>query len=930
MTFVSRRLYCAIPAAIFSSFLATQDPQPFASSWPSQQRTWIGPDYWANRLQDWRVHDGRLECLQAVANKPMRTVHLLTHRLGAHAGTLSMSVRTGLIDDINSIEGAAANCATGFLLAAGGTRMTPRAATLIHHNPGPGGGWFAGIDGSGRVFIRNFVEPLRFGEEPSPGSALASDRRTAVHRGKLGDVTLQLNATPSGDTCKLHLRAISTTDGAIIGEATAEVSATEFAGNLALVSHPGGIQKTHRYWFRDWPRERRSFERWASATARFWFRDWRMQGSKLDTDLTRALGPILATQYTTHESALRLTAQFMPINTAANDLATLELLRDGAWQTVSVAKIRVPGFTATFDIKNWDAAHSHDYRVSHRLKEPDGSARTHRWSGTIAKDPVDRDTVTLAAFTGNMMARGGYEYPLPYGIDRPFDPELEGKPVRQSNTYDYQKHIYFPHTEVVANVRRQEPDLLFFSGDQVYEGNPTRAVEHPFADAHLDYLYKWYLWCWTWRDLTRDIPCITIPDDHDVYQRNIWGGGGALVRDGDLDGSFGGYFMEPRWINMIQRTQTSQLPSPHDPNPLRNGIEAYYTSVTVGGVGFAVIEDRKFKSFPTLVKAEMSRDSHITQAPYDIEKADVASATLLGPEQLQFLDEFAKDWRGQTMKAVLSQTIFANLQILNQRKDGVPQEFAIPLDRDLDSNGWPQSGRRKALQAMRKGFMVHIAGDQHLASTIHHGTDDWEDACWSLCVPSVANYYARSWNPDYPPLNQQPGMKPFTGRYEDGFRNKLTVAAVANPDRSDHPTHPEPVELHREMPGYGIVRFNKAKRQITMECWPRHAVPGTGKPYDGWPITIDQGDNYARKAVAWLPHLKVTGMIDPVIEVIDEASKEVVYTLRIAGSSFHPKVFREGLYTIRVGEPGTPQFQTRRSVPATTKNSKTIEIEFKR
>ena len=48
MTFVSRRLYCVIPAAIFSSFLATQDPQPFASSWPSQQRTWIGPEYWAN------------------------------------------------------------------------------------------------------------------------------------------------------------------------------------------------------------------------------------------------------------------------------------------------------------------------------------------------------------------------------------------------------------------------------------------------------------------------------------------------------------------------------------------------------------------------------------------------------------------------------------------------------------------------------------------------------------------------------------------------------------------------------------------------------------------------------------------------------------------------------------------------------------------
>ena len=26
------------------------------------------------------------------------------------------------------------------------------------------------------------------------------------------------------------------------------------------------------------------------------------------------------------------------------------------------------------------------------------------------------------------------------------------------------------------------------------------------ANAHLDYLYKWYLWSWAFRDLTKDRP----------------------------------------------------------------------------------------------------------------------------------------------------------------------------------------------------------------------------------------------------------------------------------------------------------------------------------------------------------------------------------------------------------------------------------------
>jgi len=39
-----------------------------------------------------------------------------------------------------------------------------------------------------------------------------------------------------------------------------------------------------------------------------------------------------------------------------------------------------------------------------------------------------------------------------------------------------------------------------------------------------------------------------------------------------------------------------------------------------------------------------------------------------------------------------------------------------------------------------------------------------------------------------------------------------------------------------------------------------------------------------------------------VVQVIDEADGEVVYTIRIKGNAFRPKVFREGRYTVKVGD----------------------------
>jgi hypothetical protein len=56
-------------------------------------------------------------------------------------------------------------------------------------------------------------------------------------------------------------------------------------------------------------------------------------------------------------------------------------------------------------------------------------------------------------------------------------------------------------------------------------------------------------------------------------------------------------------------------------------------------------------------------------------------------------------------------------------------------------------------------------------------------------------------------------------------------------------------------------------------------------------------------AVAWLPKVVVEGPPNPVIEVLNEATGEYEYRVRMKGNNFSPKVFSQEKYTIRVGYP---------------------------
>lgn len=574
---------------------------------------------------------------------------------------------------------------------------------------------------------------------------------------------------------------------------------------------------------------------------------------------------IAFTLYTVHENTLKLNAQFYPIINFEPFEATLEIEENGKWVKRVEAPIRYPGYTSLFRIENWDDTKEAKYRVVHNDKA--------FYEGIIRKNPIKKDTFTLAALTCNSV------YPQ-HGGDISRD-------------------------DIVANLKKLQPDLIFFSGDQVYDHS-----QH--------YLY-WLKFGTDFGELLRNTPTICITDDHDVGQGNIWGANGKQTET--RSGISGGYYMPVEYVKEVERAQTSHLPDAYDPTPIEHGIGVYYTDLKWGGLSFAILEDRKFKSglldlpkYAPDIFPDGTRDA-LFDPNIDTRKLDIPGAQLLGDRQLKFLEDWTTDWENAEMKTVLTQTVFAMVNNYTGKHD---REIIA----DFDTNGWPQTGRNKALAVIRKSFSPMIGGDQHLATFVKHGIDDWGDAGYSFVTPAIANYWMRWWDPKVPGKNKAKNSPYYTGDFLDGFQNKITVEAVGNPSEEQKK---EGGKLSTRVAGFGVIKYNKPNRTITFECWPRNVdiMDPNQQQYIGWPITISQMDNFNPKISFELPTLKLSKE-NQVVTVKKNSTKEVVSSIRTKGKTYQPKVLELGSYVIEIGEGNTPI--TFFEVLSDKKNSKVLNV----
>ncbi|MGJ8696824.1 MAG: hypothetical protein ACSHYF_10925 [Verrucomicrobiaceae bacterium] len=572
------------------------------------------------------------------------------------------------------------------------------------------------------------------------------------------------------------------------------------------------------------------------ATAEWWTRGPDAKGKKnnrlkinLDVPREEVIGFAL---YTVQNDTLKLSAQLFPLKPDETQEVRLEVKKGDTWKQIATEKIHYPGWSAHFRITGWDSSKDTPYRLRHADKAT--------FEGLVRKDPKDQDIITVGNLSCNSSRTTG------------------------------------PRPLILNNLIQQNPDILFFAGDQTYN--------------HTQHTYGWLEFGLQFRDVMRDRPTITIPDDHDVGQANLWGEEGILATN--PAGPSGGYFYPPAYVNMVQRQQTWHLPDPVDPTPIKRDISVYFTNLTYGGISFAIIEDRKFKTGPEGTIPKMGpRPDHINDPKYDRKAVDVDGLKLLGDRQLKFLNNWSQDWTDAQMKCVLSATAFCGAVHIH----GSPDNRLLA---DLDSNAWPQTGRNNALREIRRARATHLCGDQHLAVSVRHGIDAFDDGPYAFTSPALVNtIYGRWWHP----LDEKAGPNPvpnsplpWTGNFLDGLGNKITMLAYANPENRDDET--------QRADGYGLARFKKSTNEVTFECYKRftNVTEKGDHQFPGWPLTFNARDNDGRKPTAHLDYN--VDLKHPVIQVSNDTTGEILYTARMNESQGKLPVYTADPHTIKIGK----------------------------
>lgn len=720
----------------------------------THDRVWLGAEYWANPMEDWRVKDGAAECISAGGN---RSIHHLTHQLANADAGFTMTTRITRVEK-NQREGGA-----GFRIGVTSDIEDHRANCFARN------GVIAGV-----------VEgKLRLGRT----SKSLPDNYDA------SDFGLTLKGAPAGEQYQLQLILTDSASGKTIAKAETQVPAANILGNVALVNNFDAALKRKQ-------------------GARYRFHNWTLDGEAFSNEPSHRFGPILWTQYSLSDSrgddgfVLKLSALTGPLGEDDNHNVELQIEKNGQWKSLGEAELDADAWTAIFRVPNWNEKVRTKYRVVYRMKQKNGDETDSSWGGEIRENPVDR--------------------PLRLGA------------LTCQNDYG------FPYEPVLKNLVALDPDMLYFSGDQLYENHGGFGIiRDPAGPAILNYLRKFYQHGWSFRDAIKDRPTVCIPDDHDVFQGNIWGEGGAKMGPGGTS-SRGGYREPARMVNVVHKTCAGHHPEAFDPRPCKQGISVYYGDLVFGNVSFAILGDRQFKSGPERVETGSGRADHVIDPNIDPKRFDKPGLELLGERQEKFLEHWVEDWRGHAMKVLLSQTVFAGVATHHGRYDAY-------LHADLDSGGWPQTPRNRALKILRKGKPLHINGDQHLTSLLQYGVDEQRDSCWSFCTPAISAGYPRWWRPDekkIPHQNRPQHGGDNTGEYRDGFGNRMYVYAVGNPEVASKSNRYE--RAHQKGSGFALVTIDTEKRTYLLESF-RFLIDATdGDPdnyFPHWPVTIHQREN---------------------------------------------------------------------------------------
>lgn len=763
--------------------LAAQSVTPILSG--QETRPWIGPDFWANPMEDWVLEKGRACNTHSGGD---RNLALLTAEVTDAPGTLLLEA------NYEPLGKAGDEGFIGFQLGLNGAFDDYRDSAIS------GSGFAVGIAGDGRFFMgdKSSAEPLL---SPHLGALrLSLSARPAAD----GLYVLELTATPlkeGGEARRFVHEGMhpSWLPGLVAFTVSSKEPATTLIGQPRPHRAPPIAQQRDGDW-------------------RFAISGFSLTGSKIEAHPERAFGPVLWTQHSVHEGTLVLTAQFMPVD--APEEARLEI----RGELVATAAIDPKARLARFVVKNFDASTPAAYRVKWRDSAFDG---------TLAALPLERDSLRVAALSCNG-SMGFPHNPLVQNVSD-HNPDLIaflGDQLYEAvggygvlfgpadNTiYDDRVTLcylrkYYMHGWSWGPLLSRIPSVTIPDDHDVFHGNywgaggklADRSVDSG-ATAQDSGGYK-----------------LSAGSVNAVHRTQT----GNLPSPSDAAPSLNGisaYFT--RWnyagIDMAILSDRQFKSAPKELLPEAQIINGWP-------------QNREFQ-FPDLQDARV----------FDVEGASLLgerqekflaewAGTPAPASRWRLVFSQSPFASGHTLPAdAFSDNVVPGLPVL--KPGDYPPNDTIKVD--FDGNGWPQSRRDFIVREITRAGALHIAGDQHLGMTGQYGLEAHDIGAWWLATPAIANVWPRRWLPSTGGENRREGDPKYTGQFLDGFHNRITVHAVSNPFATGH----EPARLHDRSVGYALLTLDRKTGHIIMENWPYLAGPNAmdKKPYPGWPITIDPG-----------------------------------------------------------------------------------------
>ncbi|MCH2147445.1 MAG: hypothetical protein MK073_06480, partial [Phycisphaerales bacterium] len=252
-------------------------------------------------------------------------------------GYFELTFRTGSIERNPK---ANVNSWSGVLIGAGSKNINRKLTALTHHVPAEDGGYIAGVDHNGMVFLRDFSTSIGATPLWSINTKIGPDDLKLIEPyftegdgfGQRGmrPVTLSVRYKSMDDnhldSDRLIISATDVQDGSLVSSAAYMFyDDASFDGGFALASHHGP----------------------ENSNTGHWFDDVSIKGDGVSYHEWDLYGPVLSTLYSVSEDTLKMAVQLPPLH--PDNQAQLK-----TYKGTQVADIDPLSRTATFKIEDWD------------------------------------------------------------------------------------------------------------------------------------------------------------------------------------------------------------------------------------------------------------------------------------------------------------------------------------------------------------------------------------------------------------------------------------------------------------------------------------------------------------------------------------------------------------------------------------------------